>query len=665
MEKNILERNGIFVSYDGALLTLSCAGLERVFDLSSGTIRTVGLRFGGKEIAGQCGTLPRDFHVIGMRQDSEELPFKVTNVSAEWVEAPNESPHAEVAVTIEDAYCGIVYVRRHFLYPNIAAIGVRTELESAVVPNVYWSRRGDLNRYGDRFRQESCTDSLRLPFNATLHSIEFFGRTDYTDHLYEEHSESELMNGNILIASGYSGGVAFLQEAPPSTERRDYEKHDFRIIHDGDSTEIYSCGWGVSPDELALRRSHRHFCGDRHVLFAFEDAAALPSIIKDYLRVRFPLPKKCSGLVVVNPWGSGRFGERICEQFLLDEIAATAKLNADYYQIDDSWQAGKCLANLSIKNMHITPEYWKISEKLFGGSFAPLCDAAAKTGVKLGLWLAPSSNIEYEDYDDTVNLIEDMYRKYGMDLFKIDAVLTRTKLAEENLEIMLKTAIERTDGGIYFNLDTTNGQRPGYLMFLNYGNIFLENRYVCHNWGLGYHPEKTLRSLWQLSKFLCPQYLQIEIPNPADINHEFYATRQKPTDYPVEYWAAIALFANPLLWFAPSICPDDLRKRIANVIDIHKNIWKDIYDSRIYPIGDEPCGCAFTGLQACCDDGHGYILAFREAQCHASEVQLTLADDVNGEPQLVYALCDAKCSADGRNATLSLESPASFALWRY
>ena len=665
MEKVLLDCNGISVSYDGALLTMSSAGLERTMDLSSGTVRTVSMRLGGKVIAGEDGGLLRDFHVIGMRQDTEALPFKVTDVSADWVEAPNESPHAEVAVTIEDAFCGIVYVRRYYLYPGVAAIGVRTELESAVVPHVYWSRRGDLNRYGDRYRQESCTDSLRLPFCASLRSIEFFGRTDYTDHLYEEHDESELMNGNILVAKGDDYGVAFLQEAPPSTERRDFETHDFRIVHDGDCTEIYSCGWGVSPDEIALKRAGRHFCGDRHVLFAFDDAEQLPRMIKDYMRVRYPLKLERSGLAVVNPWGSGRFGERIGEQFLLDEIAATAKLKADYYQIDDSWQAGKTLANLSIQNMHITPEYWKISDKLFGGSFTPLKDAAAKAGVKLGLWLAPSSNAEYGDYAETVSLIEEMYRDYDIDLFKIDAVMTRTKLAEENLERILKTALERTNDNIYFNLDTTNGQRPGYFMFLNYGNIFLENRYVCHKWGLGYHPGKTLRSLWQLSKFLCPQYLQIEIPDPAEINEEFYANRLHPADYPVEYWAAIALFANPLLWFAPSICPDDIIKRISEIIAVHKQIWPEIYASRVYPIGGEPCGRAFTGFQACCDGGHGYILAFRESQCTASEVQIGLADAVSGEPQLVYALGDAKCSAKGRNATLSLESPASFVLWRY
>ncbi len=664
MEKVLLDCNGISVSYDGTLLTMSCAGLERTIDLGFGTVRTASVRLGGKEIVGQGVGLCRDFHVIGMRQDCEELPFKIKNVTAEWMDEPNESPHAEVGITIEDACCGILYVRRYYLYQGIAAIGVRTEVESAVVPSVYWSRRGDLNKYGDRFRQESCTDSLRLPFCASLRSIEFFGRTDYTDHLYEEHLESELMNGNILIATGDDYGVAFLQEAPPSTERRDYERYDFRIVHDGDCTEIYSSGLGISPDEMALRRNHR-FCGYRHVLFAFEDAKELPRMIKDYLRVRYPLKQERSGLAVVNPWGSGRFGERIGEQFLLDEIAATAKVNGDYYQIDDSWQAGRSLANLSIKNIHITPAFWDISDNLFGGSFAPLREAAAKAGVRLGLWLAPSSNAEYEDYMDTVALIENMHREYGFDLFKIDAVMTRTKLSEENLEALLKTALERTNGDIYFNLDTTNGQRPGYFMFLNYGNIFLENRYVCHKWGLGYHPDKTLRSLWQLSKFLCPQYLQIEIPDPADINAEFYANRPNPLDYPVEYWTAIALFANPLLWFAPSICPDDIAKRIAKIIGIHKDIWPDIHASRVYPIGDEPCGHAFTGFQACCDGGHGYILAFRESQCTASEVQIPLADVISGETQLVYALGNAKCSANGRNATLSLESPASFALWRY
>ena len=38
-----------------------------------------------------------------------------------------------------------------------------------------------------------------------------------------------------------------LQEAPPSTERRDFEKHDFRITEDN---ILFSCGWGIAPGEL-------------------------------------------------------------------------------------------------------------------------------------------------------------------------------------------------------------------------------------------------------------------------------------------------------------------------------------------------------------------------------------------------------------------------------
>jgi len=91
-------------------------------------------------------------------------------------------------------------------------------------------------------------------------------------------------------------------------------------------------------------------------------------------------------------------------------------------------------------------------------------------------------------------------------------------------------------------------------MFLEYGNIFLENRYVYGS-GIGYHPEDTLNNLWTLSQYVRTQTLQIEIPAHEAVNNDFYIDRNQiqPDLYSAEYWAAIALFANPLLWFAPSV----------------------------------------------------------------------------------------------------------------
>ena len=166
------------------------------------------------------------------------------------------------------------------------------------------------------------------------------------------------------------------------------------------------------------------------------------------------------------------------------------------------------------------------------------------------------------------------YKKYGFTNFKIDGVLIRSKKAEDNLRRLLEFVRDATDGKVYFNLDTTNGQRPGYWMFLEYGNIFLENRYCCFHYDcpVDYHPERTLRNLWDLSKYLTPSDLQIEIPSPDDIDPTVYENYPgtRPDVYPLEYWAAIALFANPLIWTAPSKISADSRRVLKKMNDLHK-----------------------------------------------------------------------------------------------
>ncbi|MBR4675929.1 MAG: hypothetical protein IKP00_15835 [Victivallales bacterium] len=668
--KKLLKKLDIEVLQDKSSLVLKCAGLERRIDLSSNVPKTVSLTYKGKYQLAQDKpeTASQDFTFIGLNKASDETPCKLLSVKAEWKDTTIlEAAHAEVQLEMMELCGETRYLRTYILYPGVPAIGVHTAIKSPVMPNTYWSYRDIPHSGYDPDKREGCVDKLRLPFVATVKSIEYFGRTDYTDKLYEEHVGLGQLKGNLLIAEAQQGfGLVMLQEAPPSTERRDLEKHDFRVEATETDTQLFSCCWGIPPNEVS---ADRYICSYRHVLIAFEDKAKAQHAVKAYLKARFPMDERC-GKVVVNPWGCGLFPELVCEEFLKKEITASAKLDADYYQVDDSWQAGKALQMLTRANQHITPAFWEVSENLHG-TFKPLCDAAAKAGMKLGLWIAPSCNCEYRDWRETADIICNMHKKYGFDLIKIDAVRCPTHLAEENLEALLKTVRERTKGKIYFNLDTTNGQRPGYFLFLEYGNIFLENRYVCRLWGLGYHPEKTLRSLWQLSRYMRPQFLQIEVPYTGDINNEFYKNKPRPDIYPTDYWAAISLFASPLLWLAPSRCDKAYVDVVSKVMKLHHRIWPDLAQSEIYPIGNCPDGRSISGFQAHNDaTGHGYLLLFREVACPYSAVQIKLASPVGGQfseitrtglrqnaplPELL----------NEELAEIRMPSSASFAIWKY
>jgi hypothetical protein len=154
-------------------------------------------------------------------------------------------------------------------------------------------------------------------------------------------------------------------------------------------------------------------------------------------------------------------------------------------------------------------------------------------------------------------------------------------------------------------------------MFLEYGNIFLENRYVHREVVCQYHPESSLKNLWKLSKYVRPQVLQIEVANPRATDHETYAKTElpDPTLYPIEYWLAITMFANPLIWLAPSQLSSSTKKIFRKMIDLHLKYRKQIFEEEIYPIGAEPNGKAMSGFISTNSDGtKGFILVFRELE---------------------------------------------------
>lgn len=657
----------IYIRLNGGQLIIANSAFCRLLDLGSGIPRTISLKdAAGREFAGG-EKKEGDFSFIGInRPGYNGSEYHVADVSAETqVASFLDSEHVNVRLVIEEKVQRIVFIREYIVYPELPVIAVQNSICSAVMPNLYWSRRLADSANSARFpveHLESCADSI-CPADGIfpMRTVEFFGRTDCIDDLVKTHNAGDgQLNGNLLFCEDKNGaGLAYLQEAPPSTERRDFEKYDFRI----DSGTIFSCNWGIEPHELLPSKT---FSGYRHALILYHDSAERDSAIKFYLKKRFPINPESNHSIMVNPWGCGRFPTLVSEDFLVEEIKACPELGASHYQIDDSWQQGGALSEISNKNRAVDAGFWKVSDKLHG-NFDKLVAASKKAGVELALWLAPSCNCEYRDCESFSELVLDFHTRYGFNNFKIDAVLTRTYEAEENLRKLLQSVREKSDGKIYFNLDTTNGQRPGYFHFLEYGNIFLENRYVCHAWGVGYHPEKTLRSLWNLAQFIRPQSLQIEIPNPGDILETFYLDKQmlSPLSYPVEYWSAIAMFANPLLWLAPSLVVPADRRRIRGVMELHRQHRDRIFAGEIFPIGSCPDGHSITGLQSHnFDSDSGYLIFYREYADEISEAEI-MVNHIPDNIAFKKLSGDATLTIQDRILKIELPNPASFAMFSY
>lgn len=555
-----------------------------------------------------------DFSFIGYnfpggraKVEFELVDINVCTVPASW----SDNEHVKIDIHIKESIQQLELIKSYFIYPGQAFLATRNSIKSPVSANIYWSRRTRLDQPQDYppENQESRIDTLRLSsdFKAQK-SVQFRGRTDNTNNLVTEYTDlQECVTGNLLFCESNDCGIFFLQEAPPSAERRDFEDHDFRI---SDKNTIHSCCWGIAPTEVKADE----FMHSYRTVIGIYPQAEEQQALKKYLRLRFPEAEE-DYTVTVNPWGAGNFPALVNEQFLLDEIAASSEIHATHYQVDDGWQKGRALQELTSNNRNIQPEFWEISKPHLPNGFEKLLKQSRDCDVKIALWVAPSFNCEYRDWQEFANILFDFYEKYNIKMFKIDAVKIRTKEAEDNLEKLFTNLRDRSNGEIFFNLDTTNGQRPGYFMFLEFGNIFLENRYVSRNTQCSYHPESTLKNLWNLSKYVRPQILQIEVADPNAIDYEIYKNKQlsAPDVYPLEYWLAIAMFANPLIWLAPSQLPDDSKKVFRKMIDLHLKYRMQIFEEEIYPVGDEPSGKALSGFISTNPAGtKGFILAFRE-----------------------------------------------------
>lgn len=645
--------------FDGSRLTVGNGKIARVLDLSSGMPRTVSLKdAAGREFASPEKEL-QDFSFIGLNgPDFEGIVYEVSDVEAAAVEQDRfDSPHMLVSVSIHEPVQNVAFKRFFAVYPGQPVIAMWNTLRTSVMPNVFWSpRSGECNWNIGRMpesRMESCVDSIRLAeVIKPEKTVEFRGRTDVHDELVFEHeiSSSKLRGNLFYAANGDGAGLFYLQEAPPSQERRDWESYDFRL----DGNTLFSCCWGVHPSEIA---PDREFVSCRNVIALYASEKEARTVLKKYLRSRFRLSEKhCS--VTVNPWGCGKFPSLVSEEFLMAELKAAGEAGATHYQIDDSWQEGGSLGEMINKNRHIQPSFWDVSQERLGGSFRKLVDCAKEAGIEPSLWVAPSSNAEYRDWRSFCDMLLKYHREYGFNIFKIDGVLIRTSEAERNLETLLRTAREESGGEIFFNLDTTAGQRPGYYRMLEYGNIFLQNRYVCHMWGCGYHPEKTLRSLWKLAKYMRPQMLQIEIPYIGDVNREFYETKKEgaPDSYPWKYWMAVAMFANPLLWFTPSRTTAEERAELRGMMELHKKVQKKLFAGDIYPIGEEPSGSAVTGFYST----SGFLIVYREKASPCRSVELEVP---SGDWKLIAG--NGKCSSlDEGHVEVSILEKAGFAMFR-
>lgn len=456
-------------------------------------------------------------------------------------------------------------------------------------------------------------DQIKLDgFHWQTKIVEFYDVTDWNNNLVFENNiisyRKKTYKGNLLFAHNKENnkGFFFLKEAPSSNAQLAYKGYDFttefghfvvsglgiteKDIKKDEWVKTYSCVIGVySGSEL-------------------EQLLALRSYQKKIRKILYDRDE----MVMMNTWGDRSQDTKINEKFSLIEVEKAAKLGITHFQIDDGWQVGKspnsAVGKGSFQNIWDNRDYWKPDPKKYPNGLQAIVEKGKKLGVEICLWFNPSVQSDYADWEKDAQVIVDLYNKYGIRTFKIDGLVIATKQSEINLHRLFDTVLNRTNNNVVFNLDATAGRRGGFHTFSEYGNIFLENRYT--DWQ-NYYPYWTLRNLWQLSKYVPAEKLQVEFLNKWRNINKYGSDIFAPNNYSFGYLFATTMAAQPLAWFEGSGLPEDAFA-VNKLIKSYRMIQHDFHCGTILPIGDEPSGRAWTGFQSIVNKNEGYLIIYRE-----------------------------------------------------
>ena len=381
------------------------------------------------------------------------------------------------------------------------------------------------------------------------------------------------------------------------------------------------------------------------------------------------------GLLLSNTWGAGNADSRICEDFLLKEIEAGAKMGVDVIQIDDGWQRGRtqnsrkavAAGQKKVWNGYwaADPDFWKEDRERFPQGLGFLVKKAAEKGMSFGLWFGPDSSDDAANWAKDADCLLDYHRRLGVNCFKMDSMKLSSPLALARNRKMFDRMLAESDGAMVFDLDCTAETRPGFFGLMDIGPLFLENRNTKYS---DYWPHHTLKNLWDLSHVVDPVRLRAEFNNP-DTNRRNYEWSPCGCEC---YWHPDAIFAtvmaaSPLAWMELSDVSEGSRAAIADLVGVWKAERARWHGGVIHPVGKRPDGMSWTGFVSEAADGKGgYALLFRELSgegVHTLDLRPIFGSVKVSDVTVLSRRGTAK--ADGSRLTVSVHDPFDYVWVRF
>jgi alpha-galactosidase len=531
----------------------------------------------------------------------------------------------------------------------------------------------------DPFIGDDVIDGVALSRpHLKITAVRLGDKSDINDNLVLEENrliypgENTRLTGNFFVITDYYAdhSLILVKEAPSHMSSLMYPGYDLSLPRNKRYALLAGSGMrgaGINTEEtFAYGSTLGTGSGDMAAKY------------KRYYRAMSGGVRQRRHYVMSNTWGDRSQDAALSQDFIMRELDCAAELGVDIVQIDDGWQQG-ITSNSALKKGGVfqgyyahDPDFWKVNKEKFPRGLAPLAVYARDRGIELGLWFSPDSSGDFTNWEKDAALVLDFYRNEGIRYFKLDGVLINSKTAERHYVRFLETVAEQSRGDVGFNQDITNDNRFGVLYYKHQGTLFVENRYT--DWG-NYYPHRTLRNLWQMTRYFPPERFQFELLNNRRNPQKYADTPLAPKNYPIDYLFASVMIANPLVWMEMSRLEEADRKGLAKIIRCYRSLRDDFRNADTYPIGEEPLGLQWTGFEAVCAPGKVYLLLFRESG-NTERFTYTLPVPVNGgsTAELVMsnlnklAAADIKWSWDAGRPdlfTLTLPLPRSYAVFRF
>lgn len=519
----------------------------------------------------------------------------------------------------------------------------------------------------------SFLDHLPLePRHVRWTAVSFADRTDLNNDLVNTNTGLffpgglRKIQGNLLLIkdSESRNGLTLIKEGPTSFAYQGEVTHDYELKH-----QVIRCsGWGMAPDEVKEGNSLSTYCVAL-LLWDASDPDGLESLHAYHERIRTYRADR-DAAILSNTWGDRSRDGRVSESFILDELDHAAALGISHLQIDDGWQSGTTVNSVEEggvwEGYHQAPDpFWSVNSKRFPNGLEPVAAKAKDLAIKLGLWFSPDSDDDFANWEADTQILIDLHRRYGIRSFKLDGIKIRSKLGEERLFALQHKVIEASEGQVNFNLDTTAEIRNGYFGRVQYGQLFLENRYT--DWRK-YYPHWSLRNLWQLAKYYPTHRIQLEFLN-VKRNAELYESDPlAPLNCGIGFCFSVTLFANPLAWMELSGLDEADRMELLRLIRIYSCYQEEILGAYIQPVGSEPDGYNWSGFHARCGQGSGFLLIYRflcKEKTERFAIPALSGRKLNFE--LLMGEDNAKVELDPASGELvsTLDTAFSFGLFRY